>query len=193
MTNTALIGLDYIVDIMGDNGTIASSSAEARRRDVIAHFNVAKAVADDRDWLTILIKVGFESGYHDQPKNSPIFGTADQFGALDLSGPGTDFHPDLDVTGHEVVLTKPRISGFFNTRLQSVLDASNIDRLVIAGVSTTWAVQATARDAHDRDFATVIVEDACAASTEESHEQSITMLKSIAMVVKSTSLTMLRA
>lgn len=29
MTNTALIGLDYIVDIMGDNGTIASSSAEA--------------------------------------------------------------------------------------------------------------------------------------------------------------------
>ena len=45
--------------------------------------------------------------------------------------------------------------------------------------------------AHDRDFATVIVEDACAASTEESHEQSITMLKSIAMVVKSTSLTML--
>ena len=89
------------------------------------------------------------------------------------------------------MLTKPRISGFFNTRLQSVLDASNIDRLVIAGVSTTWAVQATARDAHDRDFATVIVEDACAASTEESHEQSITMLKSIAMVVKSTSLTML--
>ncbi len=89
------------------------------------------------------------------------------------------------------MLTKPRVSGFFNTRLESTFSVSNIDQLIISGISTTWAVRVTARDAHDRDFTSFIIEDACAAATQESHERSIAMLKSIATITDSTSLSML--
>jgi nicotinamidase-related amidase len=54
---------------------------------------------------------------------------------------------------------------------------------VIAGVSTPWAVQAAARDAHDRDYQVVVVEDASAAATEADHAASIGLLRRIARVV----------
>ena len=59
------------------------------------------------------------------------------------------------------------------------LRAHKVKRLILAGVSTAWAVQATARDAHDRDYqvvnfaenvhrinATARLLDAAAAKTE---------------------------
>jgi nicotinamidase-related amidase len=47
-------------------------------------------------------------------------------------------------------------------------------------VSTAWAVQATARDAHDRDYQFVVVEDACAAASENEHKTSMELLGQIA-------------
>jgi hypothetical protein len=40
------------------------------------------------------------------------------------------------------------------------------------------------RDAHDRDYQVVIVEDACAAASEEEHQESIKLLGQIAKVVE---------
>ncbi|MFC5719417.1 isochorismatase family cysteine hydrolase [Streptomyces gamaensis] len=179
---TALIGLDYIVDIMHPDGKIARCAPQAAERDIVARFNTAKEIARERDWLTVLVKVGFEAGYHDQPKHSPMFGRAQEFGALDLTGPGTAFHPDLHVDAHDIVIAKPRVNAFHGTRLQQTLSASGIERVVVCGVSTVWAVQSTARDAHDRDYRVVIAEDACAAPTLEEHEASVRMLSGIATV-----------
>lgn len=52
----------------------------------------------------------------------------------------------------DAVVVKHRISPFYATGLEAVLRAQRVERLVIAGVSSTWAVQAAARDAHDRDY-----------------------------------------
>ncbi|MER6573637.1 isochorismatase family cysteine hydrolase [Streptomyces sp. NPDC001093] len=179
---TALIGLDYIVDIMHPDGKIARCAPQAAERDVVARFNAAKETARQRGWLTVLVKVGFEAGYHDQPKHSPMFGRAHEFGALDLTGPGTAFHPDLHVDADDFVIAKPRINAFYGTRLQQSLSASGIERVVLCGVSTVWAVQATARDAHDRDYRVVVAEDACAAPTLQEHEASVQMLTGIATI-----------
>lgn len=185
---TALIGLDYIVDIMHPNGKIARCAAQADERRIVERFNHALAVARQRDWLRILVKVGFEPGYADVPAHSPIFGRAKEFGALDLNGPGTAFHPALNAADGQLVVIKPRISAFYGTRLEAALRANGIERVVIAGVSTTWAVQATARDAHDRDYAVLIAEDACAAATLEEHQQSIATLQGIARLVSTADL-----
>lgn len=108
--NTALIGLDYIVDIMHPTGKIARSAAHAAQRDVVGRFNRALAAAKQKDWLRIGVKVGFEPGYADLPAHSPMFGRAQAFGALDLSGAGTAFHPDLDAAAFQLVVVKPRVS-----------------------------------------------------------------------------------
>ncbi|CAN7482088.1 cysteine hydrolase [Trinickia sp. LjRoot230] len=181
--NTAFIGLDYIVDIMHPDGKIARSAAHAAARNVIENANRALAIAAQRDWLSVLVKVGFEPGYADLPARSPIFGRARELGALALNGPGTGFHPALDAHAANLVIVKPRVSAFYGTRLEAALRATRIERLVIGGVSTTWAVQATARDGHDRDYEICIVEDLCAAASDDEHERSIDTLRGIARIV----------
>lgn len=181
--NTAFIGLDYIVDIMHPDGKIARSASQASERNVVKHANTALLHAKDRGWLTVLVKVGFRPGYHECPAWSPMFGKAAQFGALALGGPGTAFHPDLRHDLADLVVEKPRVNAFYGTLLEPALRARGIDRLVVAGVSTAWAVQSLVRDAHDRDYRVVVVEDACAAVTPEEHRSSIELLHGIARIV----------
>jgi nicotinamidase-related amidase len=180
---TAFIGLDYIVDIMHPDGKIARSAPQAAERGVIRHANRALAHAKASGWLSILVKVGFRPGYHELPKTSPMFGKAQQFGALALGGAGTAFHPELDAQLADLVVEKPRISAFYGTVLEPALRAQKVERLVVGGVSTGWAVQALVRDAHDRDYSVVVIEDACAAATREEHESSIALLRGIAQVI----------
>ncbi len=54
--NTALIGLDYIVDIMHPDGRIARCAEQAALRGVVARFNRALAVAEQRGWLRIAVR-----------------------------------------------------------------------------------------------------------------------------------------
>jgi nicotinamidase-related amidase len=181
--NTALIELDYIVDIMHPTGKIAGSAAHAEKRDVIAKANRLLAIAQEKGWLSILVKVGFSAGYPDQPKHSAMFGRAHEFGALEAGSPGMAFHPDLQAERADMVIVKPRVSAFYATNLEAALRARRIERVVIAGVSSSWAVQAAARDAHDRDYQVVVVEDACAAANEEEHQASMAMLARIAKII----------
>lgn len=181
---TAFIGLDYIVDITHPSGKIAGAAAQVADRGVIAKANQALAIARNRGWLTVLVKVGFSPGYPEQPKQSPLFGRVNEAKALALGEPGTDFHPDLQTALADLVLVKPRVSAFYGTGLDAALRANKIERLVIAGVSSTWAVQATARDAHDRDYQVCIAEDACAAADEADHCISMRMLSRIAKIIQ---------
>ncbi|KQP15987.1 cysteine hydrolase family protein [Pseudorhodoferax sp. Leaf265] len=180
---TAFIGLDYIVDIMHPTGKIARSAQHAANRQVIQHANTLLEHAKANDWLSVLVKVGFKPGYHEAPAFSPMFGKAKQFGALALGGPGTEFHPDLKASLADMVVEKPRINAFYGTPLEPALRAQEVKQLVVAGVSTAWAVQSLVRDAHDRDYRVVVVEDACAAVSQEEHDASIALLRGIARVV----------
>jgi biuret amidohydrolase len=182
--NTAFIGLDYIFDIIHPDGKLWSFSRPGADRDVITKVNRTLSIARSKQWLTVLVKVGFVSGYVNHPEASPFFGGARTAGALELGTQGTQFHPDLDTRLCDVVVTKPRVSAFYGTNLESILRARRIERLVVAGVSTAWAVQSTVRDAHDRDYQVVVVEDACAAADQPEHEASMKLLGLIASVVK---------
>jgi nicotinamidase-related amidase len=103
--------------------------------------------------------------------------------ALKLGERGSDFHPELKISGDHLVMVKPRVNAFYGTPLEAALRANAIQRLVIAGVSSTWAVQSTARDAHDRDYQVCILEDACAAGDDAEHQSSMQLLSSIARLI----------
>ncbi|WED44589.1 cysteine hydrolase family protein [Legionella cardiaca] len=179
---TAFIGLDYIIDIMHPQGKIARCAAQATQRDVITKTNRALEIIAQKNWLKILVKVGFSANYIEQPKESPMFGKANELGALKLGSEGTNFHPDLN-TADCLVITKPRVSAFHGTNLDVVLRANKIERLLIGGVSTAWAVQSTVRAAHDCDYQVCIIEDICAAADEQEHQTSIDLMSRIAKIV----------
>lgn len=180
--NTALIGIDYIVDILDPGKATARSARHATARDVIGKVNRALAIARSRGWLTILVKIGFARNYADQPKQSPLFGRVHEFGTFALDTPGTEFHPQLDTKLADLVFVKPRVSAFYGTGLDAALRARKIDRVIITGVSSTLAVQSAVRDAHDRDYRVSVLEDGCAAATEEDHRSSMDMLRIIAEI-----------
>jgi biuret amidohydrolase len=54
-----------------------------------------------------------------------------------------------------------------------------IDGLIIAGVVTNVCVETTARDAADRGYKCILVDDACAAQSQEFHDST---LRTFAMV-----------
>lgn len=182
--NKALLVIDFINDIAHPDGRIAASAAQVIEQNAIVHANQALAHARAHGWLVVIIKVGFDEGYLLQPKGSPMFGRARQFGALSLVDSGTDFHPDLDVQPGDLVLTKPRVSPFYGTALEPALRTNRIEHLYVCGVSTSWAIQGAVRDGHDRDYAITILEDACAAADAAEHQASLRMLGRIAEIIK---------
>ena len=103
-------------------------------------------------------------------------------------GPG-DFRPGA--WGHDVVdalkpvdvtVEKVAYSAFYMTRLEWVLRKAGIDRLVVAGIVTNGGVASTVRDAHVRDFETVVLGDGCAAFRPEAHDATLADLATVAAV-----------
>jgi nicotinamidase-related amidase len=73
----------------------------------------------------------------------------------------------------ELVLNKTSRGAFTSTALEHVLRNMGIESLVVAGVSTSSCVDSTAREAADRGFGVVVVEDATAEFDEESHDAAL--------------------
>jgi biuret amidohydrolase len=177
VTNTAFVGLGDTFDIVHADGNVARSAKSTAER------GAAKQAARSKDWLTVLLKLRFTRGYVDQHKRSPVFDRAGELGAVELDTPGTAFHPDLDDSQADLVITKPRVAGLYDTRLGETLRARRVERLTIVGVSSSLTAQSTARKAHERDFEVCILEDACAAVDQAEYESSTPMLKAVAKVI----------
>lgn len=73
----------------------------------------------------------------------------------------------------ELVVNKTANSAFNASDIDRLLRNLGVQCLVVAGVGTDVCVETTARDAVDRGYDCVLVEDACATLDEESHESAL--------------------
>lgn len=60
----------------------------------------------------------------------------------------------------DIVLPKPRYSGFYNTPLDSMLRARGIRTLIFTGIATNVCVESTLRDGYHREYFGVVLADA---------------------------------
>ena len=60
----------------------------------------------------------------------------------------------------DIVLSKPRYSGFFNTQLDSLLRSYGIHHLIFTGIATNVCVESTLRDSFFLEYFSVVLEDA---------------------------------
>jgi nicotinamidase-related amidase len=84
----------------------------------------------------------------------------------------------------DVSVCKVAYSAFFNTQLDWVLRHAGMDTVVVCGIVTNGGVASTVRDAHMREYHTLVLEDACAAFKQETHDAAIADMRSIADVLR---------
>jgi nicotinamidase-related amidase len=82
-----------------------------------------------------------------------------------------------EIKPQESDLVLPRFTSIdpsYGSELWAVLEAMRSTTLVLAGISTTLAVEGTARAAANRGYNVVIIEDCCASVPDEWHDFSVT-------------------
>jgi len=68
---------------------------------------------------------------------------------------------ELNVAKADHVVTKNKISPFYKTDLEKIIQRQRADELIIAGIMTNLCVRSAISDAYDRDYRVKVVTDAC--------------------------------
>ncbi len=87
----------------------------------------------------------------------------------------------------DIVILKSSSGAFCSSNFDLILRANNISRLIFAGGMTDACVSSTVREAYDRGYLPVVVEDGCIAANKEDHLAALRSIKKYYAWVTSTS------
>jgi nicotinamidase-related amidase len=95
-----------------------------------------------------------------------------------------DEHPSqlaegLGPRGDEIVVTKTTDSALTGTNLRLILTNLGIKTVVCCGIFTDQCVSSTVRSLADESFGVVVVEDCCAAGSDELHRKELEIINMI--------------
>ncbi len=90
---------------------------------------------------------------------------------------GSDFVEELTPLPGDIVIVKPGKGAFYSTRLASVLADKGITHLLIGGVTTEVCVQSTMREANDRGYECLLVEDATESYFPQFKQATLEMIR----------------
>jgi len=163
---TALIVIDLQCGIVARQAAPHSASEVVERCVKLAEaFRSQKA-------LVILVHVGFSEDDRDRLKpdaDSPA-----------PSGPlppdWSEIVPEIGPRPGDIVITKRQWGAFYGTALELQLRRRGIRTIVFGGIATNFGVESTARDAYERGFEQVFVEDAMSGLTAGAHEFAVTTI-----------------
>lgn len=80
---------------------------------------------------------------------------------------------------HEIVVTKTTDSALTGTNLRLILHNMGVENVVVCGIFTDQCVASTVRSLADESFNTVVIEDGCAAGSEELHHKELEIINNI--------------
>ncbi|MET0071987.1 MAG: isochorismatase family cysteine hydrolase [Candidatus Thiodiazotropha sp.] len=98
---------------------------------------------------------------------------------LPLNTQDSQIVPELEPAAGEIVLTKTTDSALTGTNLRLVLHNMGIENLVVCGIFTDQCVSSTVRSLADESFNVIVVEDCCAAGTDELHQRELEIINMI--------------
>ena len=172
---TALLLMDFQNDIVTNGGALAASEDEALERidKVIATANNVANIARGAGIPVIHVAVGRMSGDPPQNPHMPIQRFIAQTDALVHGSDGFAFHPNAQPGPGETVIVKRSVSAFAGTDLAPQLQGQGIDTIVLCGFATHMVVEGTARDAADRGYRVIALEDCCASGGLDRHTAAL--------------------
>lgn len=82
----------------------------------------------------------------------------------------------------DIAVEKIAFSAFYMSRLEWVLRKAGVEHMFVGGIVTNGGVASTVRDAHVRDIDCTVLQDGCAAFSDEVHNAAIEGLRPVAKI-----------
>ncbi len=176
---TALLVIDMQRDFLSNDGYFARKGySPAPLRAIIPNVNALIGAARRTGCTIVHTRQGYRADLGDMTDyerwRRQRAGLADTR-VLVRGSEGFGIDPEMDVAPTDFIVDKTANGAFTHTDLEHLLRSQGVSHLMLTGCTTDVCVHTTLREAQDRNFINLLVEDACASGDAYAHAAAIHM------------------